>query len=59
MNARSFTVTPSISIVIIDDCDIISVIFSMVYDPISSHIRTGRGIAEPYPDKGEYDQNCH
>ena len=59
MNAGPFTVSPPISIVIIDNRDIISVISSMMYNSVSGHIRTGRGIAEPNPNKGEYDQNRH
>ena len=51
MDAGSLIVPPSISIVIIDDSDVISIISSMVYNSVSGHIRTGWGIAEPNPNK--------
>ena len=59
MNAGSLIVPPSISVVIVDDCNIISIISTMVNHSISSHVVTRRSIVESDNHKGDYYQYEH
>ena len=59
MNARPLIVTPPVTVVVVDDCHVVTIISAMANYSVSRDVGTGRGIAESDSNEGDDDQNRH
>ena len=59
MNAWPLIVTPPVTVVVVDDCHVVTIISAMANYSVSRDVGSGRGIAESDSNEGEDDQNRH